>query len=341
MGERVQLARRSRGFVAALGMLVVCGCGGGTGPTHVPPPPGAPTVSCPANIEAFAHNGTPPNVTFDTPVAQGGQSPVSVACAPASNTTFQVGTEPVVCTATDSRGQTGNCTFDVTVNAVPVIAKTNFMAFGDSLTEGTTSPAPMLLTTNPSDSYPFKLQAMLAERYLDQTITMANEGRAGRKAKEDVSRFADALRADHPQAVLLLEGANDLNTYGDDGISGVLGAFEKMIKEAKSHGAEVFLATLPPQDPAGKNGHSADLVPQLNRGIAATAADEGARLVDLYGQMGTYVGYIGVDGLHPTPEGYTKIAEIWRDAIQAAYEQPATPAPSISAPEPTGFRRRR
>jgi lysophospholipase L1-like esterase len=79
----------------------------------------------------------------------------------------------------------------------------------------------------------------------------------------------------------------------------------------------------------------------LNRGIAATAADEGARLVDLYGQMGTYVGYIGVDGLHPTPEGYTKIAEIWRDAIQAAYDQPAAPAPSMSMPEPTGFRRRR
>jgi hypothetical protein len=116
------------------------------------PPPGAPTVSCPANVQAFAHNGTPPNVTFDTPVAQGGQAPVTVACAPASNTTFPVGMQPVVCTATDSRGQTGNCTFDVTVNAVPVIAKTNFMAFGDSITEGITSPAPMLLTTNPSDA---------------------------------------------------------------------------------------------------------------------------------------------------------------------------------------------
>ena len=47
--------------------------------------------------------------------------------------------------------------------------------------------------------------------------------------------------------------------------------------------------------------------------------------------MGTYVGYIGVDGLHPTPEGYTKIAEIWRDAIQAAYEQPAAPAAHVDA----------
>ena len=340
MGERAQLARRSRVFAAALGILAVSSCSG-NGPTQVPPPPGAPTVNCPANIQAFAHNGTPPNVTFDTPVAQGGQTPVNVACSPASNTTFPLGTEPVVCTATDSRGQTGNCTFNVTVNAVPLIAKTNFMAFGDSMTEGTTSPAPMLLTTNPSDAYPVKLQALLAGRYLDQTIVMTNEGKGGQKAKEDVSRFVDALRADHPQAVLLLEGANDLNTYGDDGIPGVLGAFERMIKEAKSRGAEVFLATLPPQNPDGKNGHSAGLLPKLNRGIAETAADEGARLVDLYGQMGTYVGYIGIDGLHPTPEGYTKIAEIWRDAIQAAYEQPAAPAPSMSMPEPTGFRRRR
>lgn len=280
-------------------------------------------------------------MTFDTPVAQGGQAPVSVSCSPASNTVFPVGTEPVVCTATDSRGQTGNCTFNVTVSAVPVIAKTDFMAFGDSMTEGTTSPAPMLLTTSPPDSYPFKLQAMLAERYLDQTMVVTNEGKGGRKASEDISRFIDALRADHPQAVLLLEGANDLNTYGDDGIPKVLGAFERMIKEARSRGADVFLATLPPQNPAGHNGHSAGLVPELNRGIAATAADEGARLVDLYGQMGTYVGYIGIDGLHPTPEGYTKIAEIWRDAIQAAYEKPAEPAPSMTMPEPTGFKRRR
>jgi lysophospholipase L1-like esterase len=130
----------------------------------------------------------------------------------------------------------------------------------------------------------------------------------------------------------LLEGANDLNAYGEDGINGVLGAFETMIREAKARGALVFLATLPPQNPDGKNGHSASLVPQLNRGIAATAADEGATLVDLYGQMGTYVGFIGVDGLHPTPVGYEKIAEIWRDSIEAKLEKPAAAPPQMVLP---------
>ena len=306
------------------------------------PPPGAPTVSCPANIQAFAHNGTAPTITFDTPVPQGGQSPVAVVCSPASDSTFQVGTSPVVCTATDARGQTGNCTFNVDVNPVPQLAVTNFMAFGDSLTEGTTSPAPTILTVNPPDSYPYQLQAMLAARYLDQTIVVVNEGKAGQQAKDDVDRFVDAVRRDTPQVVLLMEGANDILIYKEDGIRGVLTALEDMIHEAKSRGAVVFLATLPPQNPEGSRGGGAEALPDLNRGIIHTAADEGATLVDINAQMGTYVGYIGVDGLHPTPVGYQKIAEIWRDAIQAAYEKPATVRPGDSpATVHTAVRRRR
>jgi lysophospholipase L1-like esterase len=334
MGEenRGRLTRRLGQVVSAVGMLAIHGCGGHSPMTPTPPPPGPPTITCPAPIQALAHNGTAPIVTFDVPAGQGGQSPVTAACTPAPGGQFQLGTTAVTCTATDALGQTGTCSFDVDVSPVAVISLTKFMAFGDSLTAGVTSPAPTILMLDVPDSYPSQLLTMLSGRYLDQTITMANEGLAGSKAVDDVSRFTDAVRADQPEVVLLLEGANDLNAYGDDGINGILGALEDMIKEGKARGAQVFLATLPPQNPDGKNGHSASLVPLLNRGIAATAADEGATLVDLYGQMGTYVGYIGVDGLHPTPVGYEKIAEIWRDAIEAKLEKPAAPSPAMRAP---------
>ena len=43
--------------------------------------------------------------------------------------------------------------------------------------------------------------------------------------------------------------------------------------------------------------------------------------MDLYGGLGgTPTGSIGVDGLHPTDAGYTKIANIWFDAIKREYE---------------------
>ena len=321
---------------AVVGVVIAAcvACGGHGGPTVVPPPPGAPTVACPANITAPAHNGVIPEVTFDAPAAQGGQAPVSVACSPASGTQFQIGDTPVVCTASDSGGQTGNCTFSVTVSVVPQISLTKFMAFGDSLTSGTTSPAPGILTLNEPDSYPSKLLAMMSARYLDQTITMANEGYPGKKAVDDFSRFQDAMRADTPQVVLLMHGANDLNGGGGDAIPGILGSLEKMIDDARSRGAKVYLATLPPQDPNGKNGRNAGLLPKLNLGIIATAADEGATIVDLFGQLGgNPAGIVGADGLHPTPEGYQKIAEIWRDSIESSLELPPA-APPLSVPGP-------
>ena len=42
-------------------------------------------------------------------------------------------------------------------------------------------------------------------------------------------------------------------------------------------------------------------------------------------------GYIGEDGLHPTPQGYDRMAEIWRDKIQEVYDRPA-PASEELAP---------
>jgi lysophospholipase L1-like esterase len=299
-------------------------CGGSPSRPDPPSPPSAPTITCPSTLDVLAHKGRLPNVNFELPAAQGGQVPVAVSCDPAPGAEFPLGESTVTCTATDGLSQTGTCTFTVTVDAVPRIAKTRFMAFGDSLTAGTTSPAPEILALDVSDSYPTKLLALLSGRYLDQTITVVNEGYPGRFAADDFPRFQDAMRADKPQVVLLMEGANDLNNQGEIAIPRVVGALENMVSDARSRGAIVFLATLPPQNPDGKNGHHAGLLPEINKQIAMTAADEGATLVDLYGELGTYVGYIGVDGLHPTPAGYQRIAEIWRDAIVEQLDQGAT-----------------
>lgn len=210
------------------------------------------------------------------------------------------------------------------VEAIPQIAKTKFLAFGDSITQGTTSPAPSLLIYNAADAYPLKLQRLLAARYQDQTIVMTNAGKAGEKIDEGRARLSGVLDANDPQVLLLLEGANDLNTDRGDAISRIIHGLEDMIGKADRRGITVFLATFPPQNPAGSRGNGANYVPELNQKIRALAADEGAILVDLYaGFGGTWVGYIGEDGLHPTAQGYDRMAEIWRDTIQEVYDRPA------------------
>lgn len=280
--------------------------------------------------------GKLPTVSFDPPVAQNGQPPVNVTCAPASGTEFAPGDTTVTCTATDALARTASCSFTVSVTENPQITVSKFLAFGDSLTAGTTSPDPTALLLSVPDSYPFKLQALMAARYIDQPIEVFNEGCAGEfvdgtspNCPGGIKRLPDMLRQYTPQVVLLMHGANDLRMFEDNGIPDIIGGLEQMIGEAQRAGAMVLVATLPPQNIAGSRGQGADEVPLLNREIAKMAQDEGAVLVDLYGHMGgSYVGYIGADGLHPTPRGYDRIAEIWFDAIRSQFERAPAPPPA-------------
>ncbi len=266
-------------------------------------------------------------VAFDTPVAAGGSAPVTTTCAPASGTAFPLGTTRVTCTATDSRGRSGTCGFSVIVSAVPVLSSVRFLAFGDSITEGTTSPDPTTLVLSLTESYPYKLQSLLSGRYIDQSIVVLNRGKAGEAAYPDgMMRFPRELDGNQPQVALVLDGANDLLAAASTGmfnaaIARITTALEEMIKSARSRGVRVMLATFPPQNPNGSRGGGAEAVPRLNAAIANLAADERVVLVDLYGGLGgTPAGSIGVDGLHPTDAGYTKIANIWFDAIKREYE---------------------
>jgi lysophospholipase L1-like esterase len=311
-----------------LGWLVLAmllpACGGS--PTQPDPP--SPTLTCPADIQAVARQGQSPAVTFETPTATGGVAPVVTACTPASGTAFPLGSTRVICTATDSRGRSGTCGFSVTVSAAPELSSIRFVAFGDSITQGTTSPDPTTLLLSLTESYPYKLQALLSARYIDQTITVLNRGKAGEFAyRSGMTRLPGVLDADKPQVLLLLHGANDLLAAGSTGmfnaaIDRIITALESMIKTARARNVRIMLATFPPQNPAGSRGKGAEAVPTLNAEIAALAAEEGIVLVDLYaGLGGTPTGSVGIDGLHPTDTGYTKIANLWFEAIRKTYER--------------------
>ena len=62
------------------------------------------------------------------------------------------------------------------------------------------------------------------------------------------------------------------------------------------------------------------------------ADDEGALFLDLFNILGTWQGLVGMDGLHPTPAGYHKIAEVWAEEIRQRFEVAAPPLPEPPAP---------
>ena len=334
---------RSIGGLTVRGGVLVCavldlfaaGCGGsnGPGPDPVDPPP--PTISCPANRQTPASQGQPTPVNYDVPVAQNGKAPVGVVCAPASGSSFPIGDTNVTCTATDALARTGTCGFIVSVTRVPQLSVTRITAFGDSLTEGTTSPDPVTLTLNPPESYPFQLQTMLSARYTDQSVEVINEGCGGEFTSGSsthcpggVVRLPDVLQRDRPQVLLLMHGANDLRRPSRS-MSSIIGAMETMIGQAQQRGVAVIVASLPPQNPDGSRGDGAERLPEYTRELARMAEDEGTGFLDLFHLLGTWQGYIGADGLHPTAAGYQRIAELWQEDLQRRFEVTGEPAPTL------------
>jgi acyl-CoA thioesterase I len=194
------------------------------------------------------------------------------------------------------------------------------------MTEGTTAaPLPFLaLDAGLPRSYPFKLQALVSARYSAQTISVFNAGRAGRRASEDRERFADMVREAAPELIVLLEGANDLNSIvgsTNAGIDFAVGSMEEMVKYAVARAIPIYVVSLPEQRPGQPNSFHANLVPRYNDALRTMAQKKGAMFIDLYAQFP--LSLIGQDGLHPTEAGYGKFAEIFLDAIRQQYETPA------------------
>lgn len=321
---------------AAVFCLAFAGsCGSPTAPTPPPPPPPpiaeAPSLSCRSDISRGTVSAAGLDIHFDAPSASNGQSPVLVTCNPGSGTVFPLGATTVTCTATDALNRAASCTFQVTISKIPQLSRVRFLAFGDSITEGeVTVPVgggggavSSRQVIVPSAAYPTVLAKLLQARYTAQaeSIIVANYGRGGEKAVNARARFIDALNTVRPEAVLLMEGANDIAKGEDGAASGAASEVRNMAAEARLRGMRVFIATVPPGRPnSSKTILDILLLDYANR-MRAVAGGEGAVLVDLYQSMQSGVfTYIGGDGLHPNEAGYAKIAQEFFNAIQATLE---------------------
>jgi lysophospholipase L1-like esterase len=209
----------------------------------------------------------------------------------------------------------------------PTLGVTRILAFGDSMTFGRTEPPVSSLRpldAGMSQSYPYKLQTLFEKRYTAQSIQVFNLGIPGNLASQDRERFSREISNTKPEVALLLEGANDLNQPFAAGegvnerISKTVAALEDMVRDAGFRGLTVFLGTLPPQRPGGSRAGAASFLTRFNDAVEAMAQKKGAQIVDFESQLP--LSLIGADGLHPTEEGYQRMAEIWLEALKTRYE---------------------
>lgn len=320
MNDLLSISGRPAPLVVLVGLLAACG-----GSPTSPPPDASLLVGCPATVQRTSVGGAAVAVSYTAPTVSGGRAPVSVSCQPASGAIFQPGSTQVTCSATDAAGQQAGCVFAVTVAAVAQLQQTRFLVFGDSLTEGKISVLPsLLLVESPAHSYPFKLEALLRAQYPDQGVVVLNEGFGGERAAESYRRFQGALSTHRPGAVLLMQGINDLNADGFQGIQQAADAVEELVKEARRAGLVTLVATLPPIGPGPKAG-CPECIEPFNARIRAIATAKGAFSVDVHAAWGSRTGLMGADGIHPTEAGYEVIAETFFNVIRQTLEIPGPP----------------
>jgi len=237
---------------------------------------------------------------------------------------------------TDALKRPADCTFTVTVAVPPSLVATRFVAFGDSITAGedgqnltastVSRPHPEVLLMD-SQTYPGVLQRLLDARYTKQSPSVVNAGKGGEEvvAPDTLPRFARTLAGGPYDVVLIMEGANDLAHEDDTLEPAVISGLSQMIAMARQSNLLVYLATIPPENPAAccpiDRGRPSALVPGLNDRIRKLADDQHVPLVDVYQALNTDIStYIGPDGLHPTIQGYAKIADTFLQTIQQTLE---------------------
>ena len=252
---------------------------------------------------------------------------MTVGCSPGSGSAFGAGATEVTCGATDALRQTASCTFWVTILRPPRLAITQLLAFGDSITQGVVSPPDGEGRIIPTSAYPFLLEQILASRYGAQTIRVVNAGKGGEHVTSALGRFHSELRKHRPEVLLLMEGTNDVDgTYGA-GPAAAAAVLKRMVEAAQSAGSEPYMMTVAPW----RNAEHAPLVSSLNSRIRTIAARHGVPLVDVHGILLTGpcdgiqpIPCIGLDGVHPTKDGYRLIAEELARILIGRYEVEAS-----------------
>ena len=314
-------------IIAACLWLVACAEPSVLPPTMPSPLPvdkvGRLAIVCPADHQSQSIDGEPTTVHFQAPVTTGGQPPVTVGCSPDSGSAFGIGSTEVTCHASDVLQQAASCAFRVTIAPPPKLGVTQFLAFGDSITEGYVSPPDDVGRLVRTSAYPFLLEQILASRYVTQDIRVINAGKGGEHVRYASGRFDAELRRHRPDVLLLMEGTNDLYTGYEAGAEQAAATLDGMVANALSAGIGPYIMTIAPW----RSAVYAPLVSSFNDRIRSIAARRGVPLVDVHQVLLTGpcdgvqpIPCIGRDDVHPTAQGYQLIAEELARILVARYD---------------------
>jgi lysophospholipase L1-like esterase len=174
-------------------------------------------------------------------------------------------------------------------------ANRTILAFGDSLTSG---------GGKISDPYPGQLSRMTGR-------PVVSSGAGGETIPRGAARFNGVFDRTKPGVVVIMEGTND--AAAGTSLAAAEAALEQMVVYAKSKGAGVVLATIPPFQKATANADPR--AQSVNERIRAVASRQRVALADVHKAFGNNGALTQGDGIHLTNEGSTVVAATVADRL--------------------------
>ncbi len=211
--------------------------------------------------------------------------------------------------------------------AAPGIAAERYIAFGDSITQGTGD------RDNPP-GYPAKLERLLDEAGLD--VTVENHGLGGETTFEGLSRI-DGVLDGGAEYLLLMEGTNDVTLVAEGTVSieSVAANLDALASKARARGVEPIFGTILPRPPSARQDKDNFLTRELNWSLYELAAGSARPFADLWARFNRFVDpdvlrtlYSDLPGDrvgHPNSAGYEVIAGLFADQLLGLDVLPPVP----------------
>lgn len=206
------------------------------------------------------------------------------------------------------------------------LGATRFVAFGDSITAGVLSEVfDGMFLADEAGSYPTLLRNAFIQYHQPQMFTVFNEGVPGETARVGADRLPGVLTTREPQVLMLLEGINDMATAGRSPEQTAANV-HYMVETARLFNCTVLVATMPQTyysfnpNTGRERFNAADKIVPFNTELRRLVSGmQNVHVVDLYAAFGSDRSMMGPDGLHPTPAGYTRMAETFYNTIRAVF----------------------
>jgi len=186
------------------------------------------------------------------------------------------------------------------------------LLFGDSLTEGYYNYGTKF------HPYSIRLGELLTNDYI-----IENHGVSGETSRMMVPRFQTAVSNNVYKYAVILGGTNDM---GDRDPKGTFRNLKSMYIEAKSRGIETFAVTVPENHQERNLPWLTGVRETINNLIKEYCEQNGITVIDLCTKLPQLSlspedkDLYWDDGLHFTPEGYNKFADIVYESIRPKLE---------------------